>query len=221
MPAERMSAASPRRQTGRRAVGAVRRTGEAARLHRLLRYSHVFSSAVREILEARYLDEINPDSLTLPQFHLLKLIALNGHHQVGEVAEFLGVSSPAVTKNIDKLEGLRLVTRKTSTGDRRATLLSASDRGRRLVRRYEALKAARLAPVLAKFRPEEIDQLAHLMEKFSVLLFEQEKTEDGYCLRCAAYCEEHCPVGHVMGSCPYEKIRARNRNGAGNGEKPT
>ena len=181
------------------------------RRNRLLRYSHIFSSAVQEILEARYLGEVSPHPLTLPQFHLLKLIALNGRHQVGEVAEFLGVSSPAASKNIDKLERLRLVTRTPSTGDRRATLLSASPRGRRLVRQYETLKAQRLAPVLQRFRVEEIDQLAHLLERFSVLLFDREKSEDGFCLRCAAYCEDHCPVGHVLGNCPYEKIRSRSR----------
>jgi DNA-binding MarR family transcriptional regulator len=149
--------------------------------------------------------------LTLPQFHLLKLISINGQHQVGEVAEFLGVSSPAASKNIDKLERLGLVTRTPSTGDRRATLLSANQKGRELVRRYEAMKADRLAPILARFKPAEIDQLSHLLERFSVLLFDHEKSGDGFCLRCAAYVEEHCPVGHVIGNCPYERIRSRNR----------
>ncbi len=185
-----------------------------------MRYSHVYSAAVREILEVRYLREVSPKPLTLPQFHLLKLIALNGRHQVGEVAEFLGVSSPAASKNIDKLERLGLVLRAASTGDRRATLLSASPKGRRLVHRYEKLKADRLVPVLRTFRPEEIDRFTHLLERFSVLLFEKERSDDGYCLRCAAYCEERCPIGHVLGNCPYEKIRARNRPQPGKGASP-
>jgi DNA-binding MarR family transcriptional regulator len=189
---------------------------ESARLHRFLRYSHVFSSAVREIMESRYLNEVTAHSLTLPQFHLLKLITLNGHHQVGEVAEFLGVSSPAASKNIDKLEGLGLVSREHSKGDRRAILLTSSLKGRRLVRKYEELKAQRLEPVLAHFRPEQIDEMAHMLERFSVLLFDKEKSEEGFCLRCAAYCEQSCPVGHVLGNCPYERIRSRGRaaNGA-------
>lgn len=187
---------------------------EATRLHRFLRYSHVFSSAVREIMESRYLNEVSTHSLTLPQFHLLKLIALNGHHQVGEVAEFLGVSSPAASKNIDKLERLGLVIREHSKGDRRAVMLTASQKGRRLVKKYETLKAERLAPVLARFRPEQIDEMAHLLERFSVLLFDTEKSEEGFCLRCAAYCEQSCPVGHVLGNCPYERIRSRERAGS-------
>ena len=108
----------------------------------LLRYSHIFASAVRDLLELKVLREVTDDPLTLPQFHLLKLISLNGTHQVGEVAQFLGVSPPAATKNIDKLEGLGLVARSPSTDDRRATLLASSHKGRRLVKRYEALKDA-------------------------------------------------------------------------------
>jgi DNA-binding MarR family transcriptional regulator len=191
---------------------------DAARLHQFLRYSHIFSAAVREILVARYLAESTDVALTLPQFHLLKLIVLNGKHQVGEVAEFLGVSAPAASKNIDKLERLKLVSRAPSTGDRRATLLSASPRGRRLVRRYEDLQASRLRPVLRRFRPEEIDQLTRLLERFSVRLFAEEQSEEAFCLRCAAYCEEQCPIGQVLGNCAYEKIRSRGRSPRGSVE---
>jgi DNA-binding MarR family transcriptional regulator len=211
MPGVRRAAKGPAERTEREAAGAVLRQP----LHRLLRYSHVFSAAVQEILEEKYLREISSHPLTRPQFHLLKLISLNGHHQVGEVAEFLGVSSPAATKNIDKLERCGLVTRTPSSGDRRATLLSSSTKGRRLVRRYEQLTTERLTPVLERFRADEVEQFTHLLERFSVLLFEREKSEDGFCLRCAAYCQEHCPIGRVLGNCPYEKIRSRNRgNGA-------
>ena len=175
----------------------------------LLRSSHIFASAVREILELKLVREVSPVPLTLSQFHLLKLMFLNGRHQVGEVADFLGVSPPAATKNIDKLEAHGLVVRAPSRGDRRATLLSVSPKGRRLVRRYEALKTARLAPVLARFRPEELEQLKHLLERFSLLLLEKElaREGDGVCLRCDAYIQSACPVGQLRGGCPYQSAR--------------
>lgn len=185
--------------------------GDAARLHRLLRYSHIFSSAVREILESRYLVQVSDNALTLHQFHLLKLIGLNGRQHVGEVAEFLGVSAPAASKNIDRLESLGLVERGSCEDDRRATLLSVSPKGRNLIRRYEDLKKRRLSPVLAKFDTAEIDHLAKLLERFSVQLFEHERAEDGFCLRCAAYCQPGCPIGVVLGNCPYDTIRSRSR----------
>ena len=40
-----------------------------------LRFSHIFASIVREILEVKLLEEVAPHPLTLPQFHLLKAVA--------------------------------------------------------------------------------------------------------------------------------------------------
>ncbi len=178
-------------------------------LRRLVRHSHIFASTVREILELKLIREASPVPLSLSQFHLLKLMCLNGVHQVGEVADFLGVTPPAATKNIDKLEALGLVARAPSKGDRRATLLSVSPKGRTLVRRYERLKAARLSPVLEKFRPEEVELLSHLLERFSVSLLERElgRGGDGICLRCDAYLQRGCPVGLLRGGCSYQTAR--------------
>src|SRR3990172_1781993 len=109
-------------QRGASPGGPVERPGNGS--FRLLRSSHIFASAVREILEQKLVREVSSVPLTLSQFHLLKLMHLNGRHQVGQVADFLGVSPPAATKNIDKLEALGLLVREPSKGDRRARLLS-------------------------------------------------------------------------------------------------
>jgi DNA-binding MarR family transcriptional regulator len=164
---------------------------------------------VREVLERKLIQEVSAVPLTVSQFHLLRLMHLNGRHQVGQVADFLGVSPPAATKNIDKLEALGLLVRTPSTGDRRARWLSVSPKGRRLVRRYEELRAKRLAPVLASFHPEELERFAGLLERFSLSLLEKELTGegDGVCLRCAAYIQSECPVGRLRGSCPYQIAR--------------
>jgi DNA-binding MarR family transcriptional regulator len=176
---------------------------------RLVRQSHIFAAAVREVMEAKLLRELSPAALTPSQLHLLKLMCLNGAHQVGDVAHFLGVSPPAATKNIDKLEALGLVSRTPSKGDRRATLLAVSAKGRALVRRYERRKAARLAPVFEKFRPDEVALLARLLERFALSLLEKELARggDGVCLRCDAYLEAGCLVGHLRGGCPYQTAR--------------
>ena len=190
------------------AAGETGRGGSAAedRLHGVLRLSHIFSSVVREILEVRLLEDTTPLPLTLSQFHILKLMTLNGRHQVGELAEFLGVSAPAITKNVDKLERFGLVVRTPSEGDRRAILLAPSHKGRRLVERYEELKVARLHPVLAEFQAGELEQFTSMLERVAVALLRQEETPRGFCMRCAAYIETGCPVGHVRGGCPYDRI---------------
>lgn len=175
-------------------------------LHRFIRMSHIFSSVVREILETRLLQESTTLPLTLSQFHMLKLMTVSGTHQIGELAEFLGVSAPAVTKNVDKLERLGLLVRMHSEGDRRAILLAPSPKGRRLVETYEGMKAARLYPVLAEFPAAELTGFADMLERVSVALLRREETPRGFCLRCAAYIETGCPVGHVRGGCPYDRL---------------
>ena len=174
---------------------------------RLLRFSHIFASVVREFLELQLLQEVSDEDLSLSQFHLLKLIALDGEHQVGQIAEFLGISPPAATKNIDKMERLGLVSRVPSTGDRRATLLEPSRQGRQLVSRYEALKEDRLAPVLEGFTDKELKHLADLLERFSLGLINAQEPTSHICLRCSAYYDEKCPVPHLQDGCPYKQVR--------------
>jgi DNA-binding MarR family transcriptional regulator len=172
-----------------------------------VRNSHIFASAVHEILEEQPLRAACPDPLSIPQFHLLRLLSLNGRHQVGEAAEFLGVSPPAATKNIDKLEALGLLVRRPAPADRRAMLLVVSPKGRRLVRKYDELKSARLADLLRRFQPDEIARIARILERLSVSLFSKGPAGDGICLRCAAYIQDDCPVGQIHGGCPYQKMR--------------
>jgi len=188
-------------------------------LFRLLRYSHIFASAVQQVLEIDLLRKTTPLPLTVSQFHVLKLMTLNGHHQVGEVADFLGVSPPAATKNIDKLERHGLMVRTPSKGDRRATLLTVSPKGRRLVEKFEQLKTERLAPVVETLQPAELEQLTSLLQRVSISLLE-EQSMDGTCLRCAAYLAEDCPVGDARGGCPYHKLRGIRREGAAAESKP-
>jgi len=184
---------------------------EERRRAQFLRYSHIFASVVRDILEARFLEQISPHFLTPAQFHLLKMMTLNGGHQVSEVAVFLGVSTPAATKSLDKLERLGLILRGPSKDDRRATMITPSAKCRRLVQEYEVLLAERLAPVLEKFGPRELDQLVRILKRFSLSMIRREDPGDGPCLWCAAYCEENCPVGQIRGDCPCTNLSGASK----------
>lgn len=178
-----------------------------------MRQSHIFASVVREILEVELLRSATELPLTVTQFHLLRLMSLGGQYHLSDLAAFLGVSAPAATKNVDKLERLGLASRTRSEGDRRATWLTLSPEGRRLVGEFEARKAARLAPVLRSFPAPHLGALIQLLERISVSLVSTES--EGWsgcartCLRCAAYIDEQCPIGEVLGGCPYQVARQR------------
>jgi DNA-binding MarR family transcriptional regulator len=174
---------------------------------RLLRFSHIFSAVVREVLEAHLLREVCPFPLNPTQFHLLKLMAQDGEHHVGEIAEVLGVSTPAATKNIDKLERHGLVSRAQAPDDRRSTVLTVSPLGRRIVVRFEELTAARLYPVLERFDEEDLTTFTDVLERFALSILELDPENSRACLRCAAYLSSDCSVGEARGGCPFIKDR--------------
>ncbi len=174
---------------------------------RLLRFSHIFSAVVRDVLETRLLREVCSYPLSLNQFHLLKVIAQDGDHHVGELAEVLGISTPAITKNIDRLEGFGLVSRTQAPDDRRSTILSVGAPGRRIVVQYEELKAARLYPILERFDDEEITAFTEFLERLALAFLDLDPGNRRTCLRCAAYLSADCSVGEARGGCPFIKDR--------------
>jgi DNA-binding MarR family transcriptional regulator len=173
-------------------------------LYELLRLSHIFASAVREVLETNPRQVVSECPLTAAQIHLLALTAHDGPHQVGEVAGLLGLSPAAATKNIDKLERLELVARSASSGDRRATILTISPRGRMLVREYQALKLARLSQAVAGVPAEERASFARLLVRFALALLHIDPPQAHTCLRCDASLATACPVGQHYDVCPYQ-----------------
>jgi DNA-binding MarR family transcriptional regulator len=185
---------------------------EGQKCLRLSRSCHIFASAIRDFLHEDVLREVFPVTLTRTQFYVLKLMAHNGHHRASDVADLLGVSAPAATKNIDKLERLQLVVRAPFSGDRRATLLSISQEGRRVVQAYETAQAERVDSLLAEFRPEEIEQFCSLLERASTCLLRREPPNQECCLRCAGDFDGNCPVRQLRGRCPYEGVQRDGRD---------
>ncbi len=175
--------------------------------YRFLRYGHILSSLLREFLESSFLGQLCPHRMTRSQFCFLKLIAGNSELQVCELARCLGVSPAASSKNLDYLEGLGLVVRETSREDRRATLLSASNEGRRLVDDFERLKASRLAPVIEQLGEERTAEFCDLLQEVCMGLLESGTVPEAPCLRCAGYYHPDCSVVQLHGDCALKPKR--------------
>jgi hypothetical protein len=111
------------------------------------------------------------------------------------------VTPAAITKNVDKLEQLGLLNRDPCVEDRRATLLSASEEGRRVVAEYEDLKGARLAPVVQNLDEQDLDELCDMLEGLCVDLVRHHQPAGDSCMRCAGYYSTDCLVGIQQGDC--------------------
>ncbi|MGZ5472721.1 MAG: MarR family winged helix-turn-helix transcriptional regulator [Thermoanaerobaculia bacterium] len=168
----------------------------------LIRYSHIVSSAVRDILESEPLEAAGGTGMTPRQFHLLEFIAVDGHH-IDDVAKFLRVTPPAATKAVDKLEKRGLVVRCACAGDRRLTVLMCSEEGVRFVARYRALQQETLAAAMSEFGEDEISGLAGLLERYSRALIAAETRVNGPCLRCSGWSDRDCPLRFTQRGCAY------------------
>ena len=135
----------------------------------LVRTSHLVSSAIGEVLEREPLHQAGGEGMTVRQLQLLEFIGGAVHH-IDDVARFLGVTPPAATKAVDKLEALGLVTRASWAADRRLTLLTCSEAGELLVARIRWRQQQTLARAMEGFTDREIDELAQLLERYALAL---------------------------------------------------
>lgn len=81
-------------------------------------------------------DMVRSDGPDLSQRQLAVLMTVGltpAPHTVRGLAEKLNVSKPAITRAVDRLEELQLVSRKTEPQDRRSVLMTARPDGLRLL----------------------------------------------------------------------------------------
>lgn len=101
-------------------------------------------------------------SLGVPPGRLsaLSVLVFGGPRTVGALAEVEQVTSPTMTQIVAGLERTGLAERAPHPGDRRATLVSATDEGRRLMLAGRDARVAHLMDVLERLAPDEVAVVA-------------------------------------------------------------
>lgn len=189
--------------------------------HDFLGSTHVFTSAVEEILEKGILEEIAGKRLTLSQFKLLRMVALTDARTISDVALFLGVSNAAASKAVDKLVRRKLLRRTEGQPDRREICLSLTESSRRLLAAYEDKKDRKLAEVFRGFPNDELRRAARLLDRLSAGLVDHHASAEEVCLQCGIYFREKCVVRQLAKrNCFYQssKLHSKHADSAlGNG----
>lgn len=186
------------------------RAGPAQLINDFLGSTHVFSSAVSDVVEKRLLDEVASDQLTLSQFKLLKLVALTDAQSIGDVAAFLGVSNAAASKAVDKLVRRKLLRREEGVADRRAIQLSLTPASRRLLEAYEAAKNRKLGKIFRQFTAADLRRTTDLLDRLSAGLVNHGAKPEELCLQCGIYFRQKCLVRQlVRRNCFYHRHKAR------------
>ena len=107
-------------------------------------------------LNRRLRKELAPLEITGGQASLLWAIRSSPGIGLRELAEREGVSPPAMTAYVDRLEAAGLVVRRRSEVDRRRVELAPTDEGLRLLRSVRRRRTAWLAARLRRLEPDEL-----------------------------------------------------------------
>lgn len=107
-------------------------------------------------LNRRLRRELTPLGITGGQASLLWAIRSSPRISLRELAETEGVSPPAMTAYVDRLEGAGLVERRRSEHDRRRVELVLTAEGARVLRSARGRRTAWLAARLKRLTPDEL-----------------------------------------------------------------
>lgn len=112
--------------------------------------SQTMERLVRLIREISTAGGISPTAASV-----LSLLGRSGPERLTELARSVGVSQPAMTQLVGRMERDGLVTRTTTAEDRRAVLIALSDHGIAVLEERRAQRAGVLEELLARLTPAD------------------------------------------------------------------
>ena len=121
-------------------------------------------------LNRRLRRELAPLGITGGQAALLWAIRSHPGIGVRGLADLEGVSTPAMSAYVDRLEAAGLVGRRRSELDRRRVELAVTESGLRVLRSARSRRTAWLADRLRRLEPEERDRIEAALPALSKLL---------------------------------------------------
>ncbi|HOE69180.1 MAG TPA: MarR family transcriptional regulator [Candidatus Omnitrophota bacterium] len=95
-------------------------------------FTHTFGE-MQPKFSRLYANILTRISLTVPQFVLLNQIRLSGTISMTDASKRLGITKPAITHLVDKLEEKKLLKRTPHAEDRRVILLEIQPKGEKIV----------------------------------------------------------------------------------------
>jgi len=126
-----------------------------------------FSVAAGKALDDEPLCQVFRGRLTRSQLRILEHVAVAEGHTIGDVAAVLGVSNPAASKAVDKLVRRHLLHRSDAKSDRRASALTLTETGRRLLAALEDARRRRIEEIFLPISTDDLRRAAELLRRLA------------------------------------------------------
>jgi DNA-binding MarR family transcriptional regulator len=183
--------------------------------------AQVFITTINDLLEAE-LRRVTGGRVTIAQLKLLKMVSMASDYTVSDVAGFLGVSTAAASRGVDRLVRRQLLARREGTSDRRLVELSLTEEGTRILGQYDVAAEAVLREVFGTFSGETLERTGEVLDRLSLSVLERGDDGREYCFRCGIHFRDRCILRSGREhECFFHTHRRRHRNGSGVSEGKT
>jgi DNA-binding MarR family transcriptional regulator len=166
-------------------------------MEELLGSAQVFSAAVSGLLEAQ-VGEAGLD-LALSQVRMLALIDRLPSCGIGDLADYMGVSSAATSRSVERLVRRGMVDRSTAGEDRRAVDLVVTKEGRAALGQYQASVRRALEELTGSLNAEKVLEAIAVLDQLSLIMVQRYADVDAACFRCGMHFREKCVLRRVVG----------------------
>jgi len=122
---------------------------------------------IMRIRGAAFRDELEKQGVTLPQFHLLKMVKVHGGLTITEASRIMLVAPPTVSRMIDGLCAKGFLERRGDPADQRVTRIVLTRRGGTVVRKVADLQVSLIMELMEGEGPERLRTFAGLLEKLT------------------------------------------------------
>jgi len=141
----------------------------------------VFADKVNEIMPAMFKEftrrltrELHKTKITLPQFFVLEFLSREGESRMTELANFMNVTTPAMTGIVDRLVRDSYVARIFDPDDRRIIKVKLTAGGNSIVKKICERKQQMIVKVFGKISGVEREQYLGILKQIKDILAESD-----------------------------------------------
>lgn len=162
----------------------------------------IFASTMQELLETQ-LRDVTGTALVFSQLKLLTLVASTEGHSISDLAGFLGVSTAAASKAVDRLVRRGLLRRRETPSDRRSVTLSLTTEGQAVLQAYQQRSQQVLAEVFEGYAPD-LEATARVLDRLSLgVVGDRLGGGRQLCFRCGIHFRDRCLLRQSGRACFY------------------
>lgn len=110
-------------------------------------------------------NDLRPGRMTLARWRTLAVLNASNGRSIGELASYMVIEQPALSRIINQMERDGLVNRKIANNDHRVVRVYLSAEGRRMFRKIRPLELSHYAQLIDGLKDSELSQLEKLLHK--------------------------------------------------------